>query len=83
MRHLNLVSIGIIGLFLVSSCSDVVHRVGTVDFKQSYDLKHKGNGTEIMSDGGPLFVIDTLVLGMGRGNSCNLHIAMFMVVPSG
>ena len=60
MRHLNLVSIGIIGLFLVSSCSDVVHRVGTVDFKQSYDLKHKGNGTEIMSDGGPLFVIDTL-----------------------
>ena len=60
MKHLNLISIGIIGLFLVSSCSDVVHRVGTVDFKQSYDLKHKGNGTEIMSDGGPLFVIDTL-----------------------
>ncbi|MBW9203877.1 hypothetical protein EVD33_13270 [Bacteroidales bacterium SW292] len=61
MKHLNLISIGIIGLFLVSSCSDVVHRVGTVDFKQSYDLKHKGNGTEIMSDGGPLFVIDTLL----------------------
>ena len=61
MKHLNLISIGIIGLFLVSSCSDVVHRVGTVDFKQSYDLKHKGNGTEIMSDGGPLFVIDSLL----------------------
>ena len=77
---MNLIGIGIIGLLLVSSCSDVVHRVGTVDFKQSYDLRHKGNNTEIMTDGGALFVIDTL-LGVFSYNSESL--CTFYSIPDG
>ena len=80
MKHLNLISIGIIGLLLVSSCSDVVHRVGTVDFKQSYDLKHKGNGTELMLRYGSLFVMDTL---LGVFSYSSESLCTFYSIPDG
>ena len=80
MKHLNLIGIGIIGLLLVSSCSDVVHRVGTVDFKQSYDLKHKGNGTELMLRYGSLFVMDTL---LGVFSYSSESLCTFYSIPDG
>ena len=80
MKCLNWCVGWIIGLLLVTSCSDMVHQVGTVDFKQSYDLRHKGNNTEIMTDGGALFVIDTL-LGVFSYNSESL--CTFYSIPDG
>ena len=70
----------IIVLLVVSSCSDRVHRVGTVDFKKSYDLQRTGNSIELMLRDGSLFVMDTL---LGVFSYTAESICTFYSIPDG